>query len=92
MKNDHKSNSSSRGAATSPTPMNNTTRLDDLNDINLPQEYDQDQRVTSWDNPSKTSPNHASHQSETVPHGSEGETTMDTTPNPSVTTRSGRNI
>ena len=66
MKNDHKSNSSSRGAATSPTPMNNTTRLNDLNVINLPQEYDQDQSETSLDNLSKTSPNHVSHQSETV--------------------------
>ena len=87
MKNDHKSNSSSGGAATSPTPMNNTTRLDDLNDINLPQEYDQDQRETSMDNPSKNSPNHMSHQSETVPHGSEGETATDMTPNPSVMTK-----
>ena len=59
--------------------MNNTTRLDDLNDINLPQEYDQDQRETSLDNLSETHPNHASHQPETVPHGSEGETAMDTT-------------
>ena len=92
MKNNHKWSSSSGGAATSPTPMNNTTRLDDLNDTNLPQEYDQDQRETSLDNLSKTSPNHASHQPETVPHGSEGETAMDTTPNPSVTTRSGRNV
>ena len=31
-----------------------------------------------------------SHQPETVPHGSEEETATDTTPNPSVTTRSGR--
>ena len=67
-------------------------RLDDLNDINLPQESDQDQRETSLDNPSEDSPNYASHQSETVPHDSEGETAMDTTPNPSVTTRSGRNV
>ena len=77
MKNDHKSDSSSGGATTSLTPGNNTTRLDDLNDINLPQEYDQDQRETSLDNPSETSPNHASHQSETGPHGSEGENAMD---------------
>ena len=27
-----------------------------------------------------------------MPHGSEGETATDTTPNPSVTTRSGRNV
>ena len=92
MKNDHKNDSSSRGATTSLTPENNTTRLNDLNDINLPQEYDQDQRETSLDNPSETSSNHASHQSEAVPHGSEGETATDTTPNPSVTTRSGRNV
>ena len=82
----------SGGAAMSPTPINNTTRLDDLININLPQEYDQDQRETSLDNPSETSPNHVSHQSETVPHGSEGETATDTTPNPSVTARSGRNV
>ena len=44
------------------------------------------------DNPSENSPKYASHQSETVPHGSEGETATDTTPNPSVSTRSGRNI
>ena len=72
--------------------MNNTTRLDDLNDINLPPEHDQDQRETSLDNLSETSPYHANHQPETVPHGSEGETATDTTPNPSVTTRSGRNV
>ena len=90
MKNDHKRSSSSEGAATSPTPMNNTIRLDDLNDINLPPEYDQDQGETSLDNLSKTMPNQASHQLETVPHGSEGETAMDMTPNPSVMTRSGR--
>ena len=77
---------------TSPTPMNNTTRLDDLNDINLPLEYDQDQRETSLDNLSETSLNQVSHQPETVPHGSEGETATDMTPNPSVMTRSGRNI
>ena len=47
---------------------------------------------TSFDNLSKTSPNQASHQPETVPHGSEGETATDTTPNPSVTRRSGRNV
>ena len=91
VKNDHKRSSSSEGAATFLTPMNNTTRLDDLNDINLPLEYDQDQRETSLDNLSETSPNHVSHQSETVLHDSEGETATDTTPNPSVTTRSGRN-
>ena len=77
---------------TSLTPMNITTRLDDLNDINLPPEYDQDQRETSLDNLSETSPNQASHQPETVPHGSEGETAMDTTPNLSVMTRSCRNV
>ena len=92
MKNDFKSEPNSGGAVTSPTPMNNTTRLDDLNGINLPQESDQDQRETSLDNLSENSPNYTSHQSETVPHGSEGETAMDTTPYPSVTTRSGRNV
>ena len=91
MKNDHRKSSSSEGA-TSLIPMNNTTRLDDLNDINLPPECDQDQTETSFDNLSKTSPNQVSHQQETVPHGSEGETAMDMTPNPSVTTRSGRNV
>ena len=55
--NDHKSEPNSGGAATSLTPMNNTTRLDDLIDINLPQESDQDQRETSLDNPSENSPN-----------------------------------
>ena len=91
VKNDHKKSSSSEGA-TSPIPMNNTTRLDDLNDINLPPDFYQDQRETSSDNLSETSPNQASHQQETVPHGSEGGTAMDTIPNPSVTLRSGRNI
>ena len=46
MKNDHRKSSSSEGA-TSLIPMNNTTKLDDLNDINLPPECDQDQRETS---------------------------------------------
>ena len=92
VKNDHKRSSSSEGAAMSPIPMNNTTRLDDLNDINLPPECDQDQRETSFDNLSETSPNQVSHQPETVPHGSEGETATEMTPNPSITTRSGRNV
>ena len=91
-KNDHKRSSSSEGATTSPTPMNNTTRLDDLNDINVPPEYDQDQGETSLDNLSETIPNQASHQPETVPHGSEGETATDMTPNPSIMTRSCRNV
>ena len=91
MRNDHKKSSSSEGA-TSPIPINNTTRLDNLNDINLPPESDQDQRETSSDNMSKTSPNHARHQQETMPHGSEGGPATDMIPNPSVTTRSGRNI
>ena len=90
VKNDHKRSSSSEGAVTSVTPINNTTRLDNLNDINFPPEYDQDQRETSLDNLSEPTPNHASHQPETVPHVSEGETATDTTPNPSVMTRSGR--
>ena len=76
----------------SPIPINNTTRLDDLNDINLPPQSDQDQRETSSDNLSETSTNQVSHQQETVPHGSEGGTAMDTIPNPSVTMRRGRNI
>ena len=76
----------------SPTPINNTTRLDDLNDINLPPDSDQDQRETSSDNQSETSLNHMRHQQETVLHESEGGTAMDTTPNPNVMTRSGRNI
>ena len=92
MKNDHKSEPNPIGGATSPTPIDNTTRLDDLNDITLCQEPDQDQRETSLDNPSENTPNYARHQSETVPHGSEGETATDTTPNPNVTTRSGRNV
>ena len=90
MKNDHKKSSSSEGA-TSPIPIINTTRLDDLNDI-LPPESDQDQRETSSDNLRETSPNHVCHQQETVLHGSEGGTAMDTIPNPSVMTRNGRNI
>ena len=44
------------------------------------------------DNRRETSLNHVHHQQETVLHGSEGETTTDTIPNPSVTMRSGRNI
>ena len=76
----------------SPIPINNTTRLDDLNDINLPPESDQYQRETSADNLSETSPNHASHQQEKVPHGSEGGSAMHMIPNPSVMMRSGRNI
>ena len=72
--------------------MNNTTRLDDLNDIKVPPEYDQDQGETSLDNLSETIPNQASHQPETVPHGSEGETATDMTPNPSIMTRSCRNV
>ena len=71
----------------SPTPINNTTRLDDLNDINLPHDSNQDQRETSSDHQSKTSPNYVRHQQETVLHDSEGGTAMDTTPNPIVTTR-----
>ena len=92
VKNDHKKSSSSEGGAMSPIPRNNTKTLDDLNDINLPPEFDQDQRVTSSDNLSETSPNQVSHQQETVPHGSEGGTAMDMIPNPSVMMRSGRNI
>ena len=76
----------------SPTPISNTTKLDDLSNINIPPDSDQDQRETSSDNQREISPNHVHHQQETVPHDSEGETTMDTIPNPSVTMRSGRNI
>ena len=49
--------------------MNNTTTLDNLTDINLPPEFEQDQRETNSDNLSESSPNHVSHQQETVPHG-----------------------
>ena len=71
---------------------NNKTKLDDLNNINLPPDSNQDQREAGSDNQRETSPNHVYHQQETVLHGSEGETTMDTLINPSVTTKSGRNI
>ena len=91
VKNGHKKSSDSEGAA-SPTPINNTTKLDDLSDINLPPDFDQDQREASSENQRETSPNHACHQQETVLHDSEGETAMDTIANPSVTMRSGRNI
>ena len=91
MKNGHKKSSDSEGA-TSPTFINNTTKLDDLCNINLPPDSDQDQREEGSDNQRETSPNHVHHQQETVLHGSEGETTMDMIPNPSVTTRSIRNI
>ena len=91
VKNDHRKSSSSEGA-TSPRPINNTTRFDDLNDINLPPDSDQDQRETSSYNQRETSTNHVRHQQETVLHDSEGETAADTIPNPSVLTRSGRNI
>ena len=91
VKNDHKKSSRSEGAM-SPIPINNTKRLDDLHGINLPPESDQDQRKTSSDNLSKTSPNHVCHQQVTVLHDSEGGTAMDTIPNPSITMRSGRNI
>ena len=91
VKNGHKKKSDSEGA-TSPTSIKNMTRLDDLNDINLPPDSDQDQRETSSDNQRETSPSHVCHQQETVLHDSEGETAMDTIPNPSVTMRSARNI
>ena len=76
----------------SPTFINNTTKLDDLSNINLRPDPDQDQREIGSDNQRETSPNHVHHQQETELHGSEGETTTDMIPNPSVTTRSGRNI
>ena len=91
VKKGHKKSSHSEGA-TSPTFINNTTKLDDLSDINLPPNSDQDQREAGSDNQRETRPNHVHHQQETVLHGSEGETTTDTIPNPSVTMRSGRNI
>ena len=89
--NGHKKSSDSE-VAMSPTFINNTTKLDDLSDINLPLDFDQDQRVTGSDNQRETRPNHVHHKQETVLHGSEGETTTDMLPNPRVTTRSSRNI
>ena len=91
VKNGNKKSSDSEGA-TSPTCINNTTKLGDLSDINLSPDSEQDQREAGPNNQTETSPNHVHHQQDTVLHGSEGETTMDTIPNPSVTTRSGRNI
>ena len=76
----------------SPTCINNTTVLDDLSNINLSPDSEQDQREAGPNDQTETNPNHVHHQQEAVLHGSEGETTMDTIPNPSVTTRSGRNI
>ena len=91
VKKGNKKSSDSEGA-TSPTCINNTTKLDDLSDINLSPDSEQDQREAGSNNQTETSPNHVHHQQETVLHGSEGETTMDTIPNPSVTMRSSRNI
>ena len=91
VKNGHKRSSDSEGA-TSPTFINNTTKLDDLSDMNLPPDSDQDQREAGSDNQRETSPDHVSHRQETVLYDSEGETAMDMIPNPSVTTRSSRNI
>ena len=91
VKNGHKKSSDSEGAM-SPTFINNTTKLDDLSDINLPPDSDQDQMEAGSDNQRETSPNHVHHQQGTLLYGSEGETTTDTIPNPSVTMRSGRNI
>ena len=90
-KNGHKKNSDSEGAM-SPTFISNTTKLDDLSDINLPPDSDQDQREAGSDNQTETSLKHVHHQQETVLHGSEGETIIDTIPNPSVTMSSCRNI
>ena len=45
VKNGHKRSSDSEGA-TSPTFINNTTKLDYLSDINLPPDSDQDHRET----------------------------------------------
>ena len=91
VKNGNKKSSESEGAM-SPTCINNTTKLDDLRDMNLSPDSEQDQREAGSDDQTETRPDHVPHQQETVLHGSEGETTMDTIPNPSVATRSGRNI
>ena len=91
MKNGNKKSSDSEGP-TSPTCINNTTKLDDLSDINLSPDSEQDQREASSDDQTETSLNCVHHQQETVLHGSEGETTTDAIPNPSVTMRSSRNI
>ena len=91
VKNGNKKSSDSEGA-TSPTYINNTTKLDDQSDINLSPDSEQDQREAGSNDQTETNPNHVHHQQETVLHGSEGETTMDMIPNQSVTTRSGRNI
>ena len=76
----------------SPTCINNTTKLDDLSDINLSPDSEQDQGEAGPSNQTETNSNHVHHEQETVLQGSEGETTTDMIPNPSVTTRSGRNI
>ena len=91
VKNGNKKSSDSEGA-TSPTYINNTTKLDDQSDINLSPDSEQNQREAGSNDQTETNPNHVHHQQETVLHGSEGETTMDMIPNQSVTTRSGRNI
>ena len=81
VKNGHKKSSDSQGA-TSPTFINNTTKLDDLSDSNLSPDSDRDQREAGSDNQRETSLNHVHHQQETVLHGSEGETTTGAIPNP----------
>ena len=91
VKNGNKKSSDSEGA-TSPTCINNTTKLDDKRDINLSPDSEQDQREAGSNDQTETNLNHVHHQQETVLLGSEGETTMDTIPSPSVTMRSGRNI
>ena len=91
VKNGNENNSDSE-EATSPACLNNTTILDDLSDINLSHDSEQDQREAGPNDQTETNPNHVHHQQETELNGSEGETTMDTIPNPSVTTRSGRDI
>ena len=91
VKNGNKKSSDLEGAM-SPTFINNTTTLDDLSDIKLPPDSDQDQREAGSDNQRENSPDHVCYQQETILHDSEGETTIDTIPNPSVTTRRVRNI
>ena len=76
----------------SPRSINNTTKLDDLSEINLSPDSEQDQREAGPDDQAEANSNHEHHQQETVLHGSEGETATDKISNPSVTTRSDRNV
>ena len=74
VKNGNKKSSDTEGAM-SPTYINNTTKLDDLSDINLSPDSKQDQREAGSNNQTETNPNHVHHQQETVLHGSEEEIT-----------------